>query len=130
MQRFGPEDKFEYCNDVLTFIDLDGNSNDRTPLAYQYATRSGVWSKTPIVALPCPDPNQGSLLPRVNGYTVGQTIGPLGDRLLILGGNDGENNVRCHRGGYHLAHWSPLQYMRCASSLRIHGPAAIAHHTL
>ena len=63
------------------------------PLAYQYATKTGQWSKTPIVALPCPDPNQGALLPRRTGYTVGQTVGPLGDRLLILGGNSGENNV-------------------------------------
>lgn len=72
----------------------------RTAYTYQYATDTGQWSKTPIIALPCNNPNQGSLLPRDAGYTVGQTVGPLGDRLLVLGGNDQESNVR---GGVGLA---------------------------
>ena len=81
------------CNDILTFVDLDGTSTDPTAYAYQYTTTTGVWAKTAIVSMPCPDPDQGGLLPRTAGYTVGQTIGPLGDRLLVLGGSDGENNV-------------------------------------
>ena len=77
---------------ALVFIDLDNG----TSTSLQYAYSDGVWSKSQITALPCPDSDEGGLIPRDSGYTVGQTAGPAGDRLLILGGSPGEtdeNNV-------------------------------------
>ncbi len=91
---FGPEDKLLVCNDALVFIDLDSGTSQA--LQYSYDTYAGVWSTQGIVNHTCPDAGQGGLLPRDSGYTVGQTAGPFGDRLLVLGGSPGandENNV-------------------------------------
>lgn len=111
---FGPEDKLLVCNDALVFIDLDNG----TSTSLQYAYSDGVWSKSQITALPCPDSDEGGLIPRDSGYTVGQTAGPAGDRLLILGGSPGEtdeNNVY-----YSVSR--PLQARCCCATLLTHTP--------
>ena len=105
---FGPEDKLLVCNDALVFIDLDSGASQ--PLQYNYDVNSGVWSTQGIVNHTCPDAGQGGLLPRDSGYTVGQTAGPFGDRLLVLGGSPGANDeVRAFAPGLHSkAPSSPL----------------------
>jgi hypothetical protein len=61
-----------------------------------YNTAEQFWERIPINQTACPDPNQppAPLTPRDSGYTIGvvQTAGG-GDRLLLLGGDAGENNV-------------------------------------
>jgi hypothetical protein len=93
--QFGPEDKLVVCNNQLVFVDLESDTS--TTFTYQYDIDANVWTKSTLVALPCPDSGQGGLLPRDEGtYTVGQTYGPSGDRLLIIGGaaaSTAENNV-------------------------------------
>jgi hypothetical protein len=71
------------------FVDLDGAPGGSA--VFTYAAPTGSWTKLPINAQPCPD--GGSLIPRDAGYTVGTSHGPLGDRLIILGGEEGDNNV-------------------------------------
>ena len=94
---FGAEDKMAICNGDLVFIDLDPDVSN--VWRYRYQPAANVWSKDPLVALPCPDSGEGGLVPRETGYVIGQTKGPFGgDRLLVLGGAasgslDDENNV-------------------------------------
>ncbi len=91
--EFSNEDKLVECNGDLVYINLDdsGNAADEV-LSYSSATN--LWTKYPLVANVCPDDGEGSLLPRDSGYSVGSTSGPDGtDRLLIVGGSLGDNNV-------------------------------------
>jgi len=72
---------YSYHRGVVTTISMDGST----------------FSRVPIIAAPCPDPLQppAPLSPRDTGYTVGVAHVSSGvDRLLILGGDDEENNVR------------------------------------
>ena len=92
--QFGPEDKLVACNSKLVFVDLetDGTTADDTVISYDTVTQQ--WSRAPVVSNGCPDyPDSPSLIPRDGGYTVGSTLGPAGDRLIILGGNNLDNNV-------------------------------------
>ena len=91
---FGAEDKLVSCNNKLVFVDLetDGTTSDDTVISYDTVTQK--WSRQTIVSNGCPDyPNDPSLIPRDGGYSVGSTNGPVGDRLLIIGGNNADNNV-------------------------------------
>ena len=66
--------------------------------ALQYNNNTNVWTGYAISAAACPDPNQppAPLVPRDSGYTVGiiwdKGQGG-GDRLVVLGGDQDENNV-------------------------------------
>lgn len=54
-----------------------------------------TWTSTRITALPCPDPGNPPLIPRsvLNGYTVGvATVGGV-SRLIILDGEEYDNNL-------------------------------------
>ena len=85
---FGPEDKLNACNGDLVFIDLDEVGGEW----FKYTTATGAWSKGPIGASgpQCPQP----LYPRTGGYSVGLTKSDaLTDRLLVIGGANGEKNV-------------------------------------
>ena len=55
-----------------------------------------TWERVPINQTACPDPNQppAPLTPRDSGYTIGVVRRAGGDRLLLLGGAQAENNVR------------------------------------
>ena len=66
--------------------------------ALQYDSGSNTWTPYTINAAACPDPDQppAPLVPRDSGYTLGVMFGKGqggGDRLLVLGGNQDENNV-------------------------------------
>ena len=70
--------------------------NRGTALTYNASDNS--WIGYTISAAPCPDPDQppAPLVPRDSGYTVGivfdRGVGG-GDRLLVIGGDQNENNV-------------------------------------
>lgn len=79
------------CTDTaekLVFVDLDNSTTGSSVYTYLFSTQT--WSKSPVASLPCPD--GGGLLPRDSGYTVGVARGPVGDRLLILGGSVADGN--------------------------------------
>lgn len=61
-------------------------------LLVKLTSGTGAWSYTEITATDCPagPPN---LIPRDSGYTMGVVKVASRDRLLILGGDAGENNV-------------------------------------
>jgi len=66
--------------------------------ALQYNNITNAWTGYAISAAACPDPNQppAPLVPRDSGYTVGIIFDKGqggGDRLVVLGGDQGENNV-------------------------------------
>ena len=95
LDGFGTEDKLVQCNDKLVFVDLNTRGGANADVVITYDTTTSQWTTTPIVSLPCPETGEGGLLPRDGGsYTIGVTASPLGgDRLLVIGGTDGENNV-------------------------------------
>ena len=86
---FGPEDKLNACNNDLVFIDLDEVGG----VWFRYTTATGVWTKGAI-GQSGPQCAGQPLYPRTAGYSVGLTKSDtLTDRLLVLGGAAGENNV-------------------------------------
>ena len=70
-------------------------------LAVKLEPSSNSWSFMPINASACPDPNQppAPLTPRDSGYTMGVVSVEGRDRLIILGGDKAENNVRANTSG-------------------------------
>lgn len=54
-----------------------------------------TWKSARIEPKACPDAGNPALLPRdrIGAYTVGHTVGPSGDRLLVVGGDDTSNNM-------------------------------------
>jgi hypothetical protein len=87
---FGPEDKLVACNGDLVFVDLD----ELGGVQYKYNFAGAQWSKTNMTNLnTCA--NGVNIFPRDAGYVVGVTRSPVapGDRLLVLGGDDVEDNV-------------------------------------
>jgi hypothetical protein len=87
--RYGPEDKLLAVNGKLVFVNLENSGevviNDPDTQSWEYAS---------IQTTACIPDDPGTLLPRDGGYTVGVTQNPSGtDRLIILGGSEGDNNV-------------------------------------
>ena len=64
-------------------------------VAITYDSTQQTWERVPINQTACPDPNQppAPLTPRDSGYTMGVVRLVGGDRLLLLGGDQAENNV-------------------------------------
>ena len=90
---------FNGTGDSTIRHELSGLCVDAGTIGQRILYDGSQWVSSSIKALPCPDPGNPPLLPRdfVAAYTVGLTkVGGAAsgnDRLIVIGGDDGSNNM-------------------------------------